>query len=39
MFAFEKNYPHKEDKQIFFALTFCNSFHYFEDQFGNRYAL
>lgn len=22
MFAFEKNYPHKEDKQIFFALTF-----------------
>lgn len=22
MFAFEKNYPHKKDKQIFFALTF-----------------
>lgn len=22
MFSFEKNYPHKEDKQIFFALTF-----------------
>lgn len=30
MFSLEKNYPHKEDKQIF---------HYFEDQFGNRYAL
>ena len=22
MFSLEKNYPHKEDKQIFFALTF-----------------
>lgn len=22
MFALEKNYPHKEGKQIFFALTF-----------------
>lgn len=22
MFAFEKNYPYKEDKQIFFALIF-----------------
>lgn len=30
MFSLEKNYPHEEDKQIF---------HYFEDQFGNRYAL
>lgn len=22
MFAFEKNYPYKEDKQVFFALIF-----------------